>query len=76
MSRRTRAAGHSSELFASLGVREVEGAPGTGPKRTPTRPGELGGRALGFFHVRHRVWLLFLVRAATFGVSVGIKWPV
>jgi hypothetical protein len=64
------------ELFASLGVREVDGAPGNGPERKPTRLGELGERALGFFHVVTGLWLMYLVWAATIGVAVGITWPV
>jgi len=64
------------EFFASLGVREtVTGPPGSAPVRTPTRLGELGERALGFFHLGVGGWLMYLTWAAALRAATDIKLP-
>ena len=62
------------EFLASIGVR-VESGP-QGPVRTPTRLGELGERALGFFHLGTGLWLMYLVWAATLRATTDIKLPI
>jgi hypothetical protein len=64
-----------SEFFASLGVREVECAPGEAAKRIPTRLGEQAERALGFFHIVTGIWLLYLVYAVTLNTAAGFSLP-
>lgn len=64
-----------SELFASLAVREVAGAPGEAPKRVPTPLGERGERALGFFHIVTGIWLLYLTCAVTLNTTLGTHLP-
>jgi hypothetical protein len=64
------------EFIASLGSREVvSGQPGSPPVRTPTRLGELGERALGFFHLGVGGWLMYLTWAATLRATTDIKLP-
>jgi hypothetical protein len=64
------------EFFASLGMHEAPGGPsGSALVRTPTPLGELGERALGFFHITVGLWLMYLVWAATLGATTNIKWP-
>jgi hypothetical protein len=65
-----------SELFASLGVRDVAGPPGEAPKqRIPTPLGERGERALGFFHIVTGIWLLYLTCAVTLNSAAGAHLP-
>jgi hypothetical protein len=64
-----------SEFVASLGVREVQNGPGTAVVRTPTSLGELGERALGFFHLGTGGWLMYLTWAATLRATTDIKLP-
>jgi hypothetical protein len=64
-----------SDIFASLGVREVAGVPGGEPRRMPTRLGELSERVLGFFHLGTGLWLVYLVWAATLRATIGIDLP-
>ncbi|MCU1429965.1 MAG: hypothetical protein JWL83_3965 [Actinomycetia bacterium] len=64
------------EFIASLGVRESVGADGRGAQRTPTRLGETGERALGFFHIGTGLWLMYLTWAVTLGITVNVKLPV
>ena len=60
---------------ASLGVRDVAGAPGEAPKRIPTRLGEQAERALGFFHIVTGLWLLDLVYAVALNAAAGSNLP-
>ena len=64
-----------SELFASLGVRDVAGQPGEVPQRVPTPLGERGERALGFFHIVTGIWLLYLTCAVTLNSALGAHLP-
>jgi hypothetical protein len=64
------------EFIASLGVREVRTGPsGSAVVRTPTRLGELGERALGFFHLGVGGWLMYLTWAAALRATTDIKLP-
>jgi hypothetical protein len=63
------------EFVASLGVRDVPAANGQGVQRTPTHLGELGERALGFFHVGTGLWLMYLTWAAVLGATLNWKLP-
>jgi hypothetical protein len=65
-----------ADFFASLGVREtVTGPPGSPAVRTPTRVGELGERALGFFHLGVGGWLMYLTWAAALSATTDIRLP-
>jgi hypothetical protein len=64
-----------SELFASLGVRDVAGPAGQAPARIPTPLGERGERALGFFHIVTGIWLLYLTCAVTLNSAAGAHLP-
>jgi hypothetical protein len=43
--------------------------------RTPTRLGELGERALGFFHLGVGGWLMYLTWAAELRAATDIELP-
>ncbi len=66
-----------SDFFASLFQRAPLAAPaGTTPAGAPGKPrptaiGELGERALGFFHLITGGWLMYLTFAVTLNTSVG-----
>jgi hypothetical protein len=64
-----------SELFASLGIRDVATAVGERPERVPTPLGERGERALGFFHIVTGLWLLYLTCAVTLNSALGTHFP-
>lgn len=64
-----------SEFFASLGLRDVPGETGAGPRREPTRLGEQAERALGLFHTATGLWLLYLVCAVTLNAAAGFNLP-
>lgn len=64
-----------SEFFASLGVRDVAGAPGEAPKRMPTPLGEQAERALGVCHIVTGIWLLYLTCAVTLNSAAGYGLP-
>jgi hypothetical protein len=62
-----------ADFFASLFQREPvanDGAPGL-RKPVPTAVGELGERALGFFHILTGCWLMYLTCAVTLNTAVG-----
>jgi hypothetical protein len=61
--------------FLARVARRVETG-GQGPVRTQMRVGELGERALGFFHLGTGLWLMYLVWAATLRATVDIKLPI
>ena len=57
-------------------MREVrKHASGSSVVRTPTRLGELGERALGFFHLGVGGWLMYLTWAAALRATTDIKLP-
>jgi hypothetical protein len=64
------------DIFASLGFREVAGAPGEPPRREQTALGALGERALGFFHLGTGIWLMYLTWAATLDAAAGFHLTV
>jgi hypothetical protein len=67
-----------SDFFASLFVRPATAPDGT-PQLPPTEKtpiGELGERALGFFHLGTGLWLMYLTWAVTLNFSAGYTLPV
>jgi hypothetical protein len=60
-----------SDFFASLCRRDPDPmTPGAKPEPTPL--GELGERALGFFHLGTGLWLMYLTFAVTLNTSVDM----
>jgi hypothetical protein len=51
-------------------------APGRAAGRRRRNPGELGERALGFFHLGTGVWLMYLTWATVLNIANGFHLPV
>jgi hypothetical protein len=69
-----------SEFFASLGVRSDptptgEASVTQAPPRQKTPIGELGERALGFFHLGTGFWLMYLTFAVVLNFTCGYDLP-
>jgi hypothetical protein len=66
-----------SELFASLGVQTDQPPDASpAPPRRHTPVGELGERALGFFHLGTGLWLMYLTWAVVLNFTCGYDLPV
>jgi hypothetical protein len=67
-----------ADLFASLFVRPERLPDGTEvlPPKVKTPIGELGERALGFFHLGTGLWLMYLTWAVVLNFTCGYDLPV
>jgi hypothetical protein len=60
---------YASELVASLAPKRTVAAPGGPEREEPSPLGELGERALGFFHLGTGIWLMYLTWAVTLAAT-------